>query len=73
MGFNNFRSCRPKALEKASSTTISEQVQPGTLSLSLLPSLSDGADAALTFQDWMEMSAAVMSDFASQAVPGGWV
>ena len=69
-GVQQLQELQVKALEKASSTAMSEQVKPGTLSLSSLPSLTDGADSALTFQDWMEMSAAVMSDISESS--GTW-
>ena len=69
-GVQQLQELQVKALEKASSTATTEQVKPGTLSLSQLPSLTDGADSALTFQDWMEMSAAVMSDISESS--GTW-
>ena len=69
-GVQQLQELQVKALEKASSTITTEQVKPGTLSLSQLPSLTDGADSALTFQDWMEMSAAVMSDISESS--GTW-
>ena len=69
-GVQQLQELQVKALEKASTTTTTEQVKPGTLSLTPLPSLSDGADSALTFQDWMEMSAAVMSDISESS--GNW-
>ncbi|CAE7944022.1 GIP [Symbiodinium sp. KB8] len=51
-------------LVKATSAVTVEVVKPGTMTLMSLPSKVDGADAAITFQDWLEISATVMADIS---------
>ncbi|CAE7616380.1 TY5A [Symbiodinium sp. CCMP2592] len=38
--------------------------EPGTVSLTMMPDVKEGADAALSFQDWLEVSNSVMCDIS---------
>ncbi|CAE7388977.1 ycf43 [Symbiodinium sp. CCMP2456] len=59
-----------QALTRSStSPTSSELVKPGTSALASLPTLTGGCDAALEFQDWLEVAASVLSDVSELS---GW-
>ena len=63
-GVQQLQELQAQALSKASSPSAAEVVKPGTVSLSPMPELKEGADAARTFQDWVEVSYSVMSDIS---------
>ncbi|CAE7875432.1 unnamed protein product [Symbiodinium sp. KB8] len=54
-------------MTKASSAVTVEVVKPGTTTLMAMPQKSEGADAAITFQDWLEISASVMADISESS------
>ena len=57
-----------QALSKGSTSGASaELVKPGSTSLTVLPSLSGGCEAALAFQDWMEVSSSTLADVSEQS------
>ncbi|OLP87747.1 Retrovirus-related Pol polyprotein from transposon TNT 1-94 [Symbiodinium microadriaticum] len=56
-----------EAMTKASSAVTVEVVKPGTTTLMAMPQKSEGADAAITFQDWLEISASVMADISESS------
>ncbi|CAE7365496.1 unnamed protein product [Symbiodinium microadriaticum] len=57
-----------QALSKGSTSVASaEMVKPGSTSLTMLPSLSGGCEAALAFQDWMEVSSSTLADVSEQS------
>ena len=47
-----------------------EVIKPGTTTLTALPTLVGGAESALQFQDWIEVTTAVMYDISEQS--GVW-
>ena len=51
-------------MAKTTSTTTTEVVKPGTMTLMAMPLPSEGAEAALTYQDWLEISTSVMADIS---------
>ncbi|CAE7447550.1 unnamed protein product [Symbiodinium sp. KB8] len=59
-----------QAMAKATTTTGAETVKPGTISLTAMPETKDGAESALTFQDWLEISSSTMSDISEAS--GTW-
>ena len=70
-GVQQLQELQAQALSKATSAVTVEVVKPGTMTLMSLPSKVDGADAAITFQDWLEISATVMADI-SEASATWW-
>ena len=66
-GVQQLQELQAQALTKATSPTASEVVKPGTASLTAMPDMKEGADAALTFQDWVEVSYSVMSDISENS------
>ena len=66
-GVQQLQELQAQAMSKASTTTTTEQVKPGTPSLTMMPDLSEGADSALTFQDWLEVSGPTMSDLSESS------
>ena len=63
-GVQQLQELQAQALSKSGSPTAVETVKPGTVSLTMMPEAKDGADAALAFQDWLEVSYAVMCDLS---------
>ncbi|CAE7906865.1 unnamed protein product [Symbiodinium sp. KB8] len=55
-----------QALTRAAHPSAVETVKPGTVTLTPMPEAKEGADAALSFQDWLELSYAVMCDISVQ-------
>ena len=49
----------------------SDLVKPGTTSLNPLPEVTNGADTALLFQDWLEVTSAAMNDISTIVLFGG--
>ncbi|CAE7814357.1 unnamed protein product [Symbiodinium microadriaticum] len=47
-----------------------EQVKPGTAVLATLPNPAEGCEAALQFQDWLEVAGSVLADVSEQS--GQW-
>eukprot|EP00439_Symbiodinium_sp_Y106_P026580 s3624_g3.t1 len=66
-GVQQLQELQAQAMTKATTTTATEQVKPGTPSLTMMPDLSEGADSALTFQDWLEVSGPTMSDLSESS------
>ncbi|CAE6966013.1 RE1 [Symbiodinium sp. CCMP2592] len=69
-GVQQLQELQAQALSKASTTGLAEVVKPGTIVLTKMPEVKDGADSALTFQDWLEISTSVMSDISEGS--GEW-
>ena len=59
-----------QALSKTQSSTAMEQVKPGTAVLATLPNPAEGCEAALQFQDWLEVAGSVLADVSEQS--GQW-
>ena len=59
-----------QALVKGSTSTGTEQVKPGTTTLAPLPDPRGGCEAAIQFQDWLEVACSVLSDVSEQS--GQW-
>ncbi|CAE7251123.1 unnamed protein product [Symbiodinium sp. CCMP2592] len=59
-----------QAMAKSSAPHSAEQIKPGTLSLAPLPDPRGGCEAALQFQDWMEVAGSVLSDVSE--LSGEW-
>ena len=70
-GVQQLQELQAQALTKASSAVSVEVVKPGTATLMPMPQRSDGADAAITFQDWVEISTSTMADI-SEASSTWW-
>ena len=69
-GIQQLQELQAQALSKGSSTGGStELVKPGTSALAPLPELTAGCDAALAFQDWLEIASSVLSDVSEMS---GW-
>ena len=66
-GVQQLQELQAQALTKATSPTSTEVVKPGTLSLTAMPDMKEGADAAMIFQDWVEVSYSVMSDISENS------
>ena len=66
---NRGRSATPPPKATASEATGSgqEQVKPGTMTLTAMPDSKETTDAALTFQDWLEVSSSIMSDISESS------
>ena len=48
-------------------TPAAEVIKPGTTTLAQLPDLVPGAETAMKFQDWLELTTAVMCDVSEQS------
>eukprot|EP00439_Symbiodinium_sp_Y106_P022018 s3672_g2.t1 len=59
-----------QAMTKGAATQAAEQIKPGTLSLAPLPDPKGGCDAALQFQDWLEVAGSVFADVSE--LSGQW-
>ncbi|CAE7812024.1 unnamed protein product [Symbiodinium sp. CCMP2592] len=57
-------------MAKNSTPQSADQVKPGTLALAPLPDPRGGCEAALQFQDWMEVAGSVLSDVSE--LSGQW-
>ena len=69
-GIQQLQELQAQALTKGSTASGSaELVKPGTSALAPLPELTAGCDAALAFQDWLEIAASVLSDVSELS---GW-
>ena len=66
-GVQQLQELQAQAMTKASSAVTVEVVKPGTTTLMAMPQKSEGADAAITFQDWLEISASVMADISESS------
>ena len=69
-GVQQLQELQAQALTKATTGAAAEVVKPGTVSLMSMPVGKDGAESALTFQDWLEISSSVMSDISENS--GTW-
>ncbi|CAE7562101.1 ycf43, partial [Symbiodinium sp. CCMP2456] len=70
-GIQQLQELQAQALAKGTTSTMStELVKPGTSSLAPLPELKGGCDAALAFQDWLEVSSSVLADVSEAS--GVW-
>ena len=69
-GVQQLQELQMQAMAKATTTTGAETVKPGTISLTAMPETKDGAESALTFQDWLEISSSTMSDISEAS--GTW-
>ncbi|CAE7233290.1 RE1 [Symbiodinium sp. CCMP2592] len=69
-GVQQLQELQAQALSKATMSTGSEVVKPGTMSLMKMPEIKDGAESALTFQDWLEVSSSIMADISEGS--GEW-
>ena len=65
-GVQQLQELQAQAMTKASSAVAVEVVKPGTTTLMAMPQKSEGADA-ITFQDWLEISASVMADISESS------
>ncbi|CAE7210813.1 unnamed protein product [Symbiodinium sp. CCMP2592] len=65
-GVQQLQELQAAALAKGQSSSP-EILKPGTSTLTPLPELSQGAEAALQFQDWLEVTSAAMSDVSDQS------
>ncbi|CAE7229830.1 RE1, partial [Symbiodinium sp. CCMP2456] len=63
-GVQQLQELQAQAMFKASTTSSLETVKPGTISLTMMPDMKTGADSALAFQDWLEVSYATMCDIS---------
>ena len=68
-GMQQLQELQAQALTR-SSTTTAETVKPGTNTLAELPDVRGGAQSALLFQDWVEVTSSVMADISEQS--GSW-
>ncbi|CAE7297463.1 unnamed protein product [Symbiodinium microadriaticum] len=68
-GVQQLQELQAAALAKGQNLAA-EVVKPGTTVLSPLPSTVHGAESALLFQDWLEVTSAVMRDVSEQS--GVW-
>ncbi|CAE7198011.1 GIP, partial [Symbiodinium natans] len=68
-GIAQLQELQAQALQKSSGNGA-EVIKPGTSTLSPLPTVKSGAEVALQFQDWVEVTAAVMYDISEQS--GTW-
>ena len=59
-----------QALSKSGNGSGAEQVKPGTTTLAQLPDPRGGCEAALQFQDWIEVASSILSDVSEQS--GQW-
>ena len=67
-GVQQLQELQAQALSKAtSSTTTADIVKPGSPSLLPMPEARTGADSAVTFQDWLEVSSSVMGDLSESS------
>ncbi|CAE7237540.1 unnamed protein product [Symbiodinium sp. CCMP2592] len=66
LGVQQLQELQAAALAKGQSSSP-EILKPGTSTLTPLPELSQGAEAALQFQDWLEVTSAAMSDVSDQS------
>ena len=69
-GIQQLQELQVQAMSKATSTSAVETVKPGTMALTPMPEAKEGAESALTFQDWLEISASTMSDISEAS--GTW-
>ncbi|CAE7302803.1 ycf43 [Symbiodinium microadriaticum] len=72
LGGEDDREVRHRLRDKrrgSTSTGSTEIVKPGTAALAQLPDLTAGCDAALAFQDWLEIASSVLSDVSELS---GW-
>ena len=68
-GVQQLQELQAAALAKGQSL-VAEVVKPGTTTLTPLPPAVYGAESALLFQDWLEVTSAVMRDVSEQS--GVW-
>ena len=68
-GMQQLQELQAQALTR-SSTSTAETVKPGTNTLAELPDVRGGAQSALLFQDWVEVTSSVMADISEQS--GSW-
>ncbi|CAE7771761.1 ycf43 [Symbiodinium sp. CCMP2456] len=67
-GMQQLQELQAQALAKgAGATTNAEILKPGTMALAPLPDLKGGCEAALSFQDWLEVSSSVLGDVSEQS------
>ncbi|CAE7870800.1 unnamed protein product, partial [Symbiodinium microadriaticum] len=65
-GVQQLQELQAAAMAKGQSLAA-EVVKPGTTSLTSLPAVSQGAETALLFQDWLEVTSSVMRDVSEQS------
>ena len=63
-GVQQLQELQAQALTRAAHPSAVETVKPGTVALTPMPEAKEGAEAALSFQDWLELSYAVMCDIS---------
>ena len=68
-GMKQLQELQAQAMTRSSSTAA-ETVKPGTNTLAELPDVRGGAQSALLFQDWVEVTSSVMADISEQS--GSW-
>ncbi|OLP77777.1 Copia protein [Symbiodinium microadriaticum] len=70
-GIQQLQELQAQALARsATSSTSMELVKHGTMTLAALPDMKVGCEAALDFQDWLEVAATSLSDLSEQS--GEW-
>ena len=68
-GVQQLQELQAAALSR-SQAPAAEVIKPGTTSLPALPEMVQGAETAMKFQDWLELTTAVMCDVSEQS--GTW-
>ncbi|CAE7831413.1 RE1 [Symbiodinium sp. CCMP2592] len=67
-GVQQLQELQVQALSKATlNAASSDVVKPGTIALMSMPEVRTGADAAVMFQDWIEVSSSVMGDLSESS------
>ena len=69
-GVQQLQELQLQAMSKATTTSSAETVKSGATVLTAMPEAKDGAESALTFQDWLEISSSTMSDISEAS--GTW-
>ena len=65
-GVQQLQELQMQAMNKATGSG-QEQVKPGTMMLTAMPDSKETTDAALVFQDWLEVSSSIMSDISESS------
>ena len=66
-GMQQLQELQLQSLAKATSTASTDVVKPGSVILLPMPEARSGADSAVTFQDWVEVSSSVMGDLSESS------
>ena len=66
-GIQQLQELQLQSLAKATSSTSTDVVKPGSVTLLPMPEARSGADSAVMFQDWVEVSSSVMGDLSESS------